>query len=124
MNKVMHNQRKKLEIVTQDMEIHEETGLPIGKIQIKTRKKNAEIIFGIFNSIFEIDIKSKNKYFFLFYISKFFRHIIWRNGRTTCFHIHKTKIELAIVNNSLFVVNFIIKLDLNSTLTFKNSFHC
>jgi hypothetical protein len=50
MNKVMRNQRKKLEIVTQDMEIHEE-GLPIGKIQIKTRKKNAEMIFGIFNSI-------------------------------------------------------------------------
>jgi hypothetical protein len=40
------------------MEIHEETGLPIGKIQIK-REKNAEMIFGIFNSIFEIDIKIK-----------------------------------------------------------------
>jgi hypothetical protein len=38
------------------MEIHEETGLPIGKIQIKTRK--TEMIFGIFN-IFEIDIKIK-----------------------------------------------------------------
>jgi hypothetical protein len=30
------------------MEIHEETGLPIGKIQIK-REKNAEMIFDIFN---------------------------------------------------------------------------
>jgi hypothetical protein len=50
MNKVMRIiKEKKLEIVTQDMEIHEETGLPIGKIQIKTRKKNAEMIFGIFN---------------------------------------------------------------------------
>jgi hypothetical protein len=39
MNKVMRViKEKKLEIVTQDMEIHEE-GLPIGKIQIKTRKK-------------------------------------------------------------------------------------
>jgi hypothetical protein len=37
---------------------NEETGLPIGKIQIK-KKKNAEMIFGIFNSIFEIDIKIK-----------------------------------------------------------------
>jgi hypothetical protein len=39
MNKSCDNQRKKLEIVTQDMEIHEETGLPIGKIQIKREKK-------------------------------------------------------------------------------------
>jgi hypothetical protein len=47
MNKVMRViKEKKLEIVTQDMEIHEE-GLPIGKIQIKTRKKNAEMIFDI-----------------------------------------------------------------------------
>jgi hypothetical protein len=37
---------------------NEETGLPIGKID-KTRKKNAEMIFDIFNSIFEIDIKIK-----------------------------------------------------------------
>jgi hypothetical protein len=48
---------KKLEIVTQEMEINENSGLPIGKIEIKTRKKNAEIIFDIFNSIFEISIK-------------------------------------------------------------------
>jgi hypothetical protein len=41
------------------MEINEETGLPIGKIQIKHEKKNAEMIFDIFNSIFEIDIKIK-----------------------------------------------------------------
>jgi uncharacterized YigZ family protein len=59
-NKVMRMiKEKKLEIVTQDMEIHEETGLPFGKIQIKTRKKNAEMIFDIFNSMFEIDIKIK-----------------------------------------------------------------
>jgi hypothetical protein len=39
------------------MEINEDTGLPIGKIKIKTRKKNADMIFDIFNSLFEIDIK-------------------------------------------------------------------
>lgn len=58
MNKVMRViKEKKLEIVTQEMEINGETGLPIGKIELKTRKKNAEMIFDIFNSIFEIDIK-------------------------------------------------------------------
>lgn len=58
MNKVMRViKEKKLEIVTQEMEINENSGLPIGKIEIKTRKKNAEIIFDIFNSIFEISIK-------------------------------------------------------------------
>lgn len=58
MNKVMRViKEKKLEIVTQEMEIDENSGLPIGKIEIKTRKKNAEIIFDIFNSIFEISIK-------------------------------------------------------------------
>jgi hypothetical protein len=31
--------------------------LPIGKIVVKTRKKNAEMIFDTFNSLFEIDIK-------------------------------------------------------------------
>ena len=60
MNKVMRViKEKKLEIVTQEMEINEETGLPIGKIEVKTRKKNAEMIFDIFNSLFEIDIKIK-----------------------------------------------------------------
>jgi uncharacterized YigZ family protein len=60
MNKVMRViKEKKLEIVSQEMEIMEETGLPIGLIEIKTRKKNAEKIFDIFNSIFEIDIKIK-----------------------------------------------------------------
>jgi hypothetical protein len=39
------------------MEINQDSGLPIGKIEIKTRKKNAETIFDIFNSMFEIDIK-------------------------------------------------------------------
>jgi uncharacterized YigZ family protein len=58
MNKVMRViKEKKLEIVTQEMEINENSGLPIGKIEIKTRKKNAEIIFDIFNSIFEVSIK-------------------------------------------------------------------
>ena len=58
MNKVMRViKEKKLEIVTQEMEINEISGQPIGKIEIKTRKKNAEIIFDIFNSIFEINIK-------------------------------------------------------------------
>jgi uncharacterized YigZ family protein len=59
-NKVMRViKEKKLEIVSQEMEIIEETGLPIGLIEIKTRRKNAEMIFDIFNSIFEIDIKIK-----------------------------------------------------------------
>lgn len=58
MNKVMRViKEKKLEIVAQEMEINQDTGLPIGKIEIKTRKKNAETIFDIFNSMFEIDIK-------------------------------------------------------------------
>jgi uncharacterized YigZ family protein len=57
MNKVMRViKEKKLEIVTQEMEINEISGQPIGKIEIKTRKKNAEMIFDIFNSIFEINI--------------------------------------------------------------------
>ena len=60
MNKVMRViKEKKLEIVTQEMKMAEETGLPIGLIEIKIRKKNAEMIFDIFNSIFEIDIKTK-----------------------------------------------------------------
>ena len=58
MNKVMRViKEKKLEIVAQEMEINQNSGLPIGKIEIKTRKKNAETIFDIFNSMFEIDIK-------------------------------------------------------------------
>ena len=58
MNKVMRViKEKKLEIVNQEMEINETSGLPEGKIEIKTRKKNAEIIFDIFNSMFEITIK-------------------------------------------------------------------
>jgi uncharacterized YigZ family protein len=57
MNKVMRViKEKNLEIVSQEMKITEETGLPIGLIEIKTRKKNAEMIFDIFNSIFQIDI--------------------------------------------------------------------
>ncbi|MFV5702818.1 IMPACT family protein [Flavobacterium sp. XS2P12] len=58
MNKVMRIiKEKRLEIVTQEMEINENSGLPIGKIEIKTRKKNAEMVFDIFNLMFEIDIK-------------------------------------------------------------------
>ena len=57
MNKVMRViKEKKLEIVSQEMEIDEITTLPMGKIEIKTRKKNAEMIFDIFNSMFEIKI--------------------------------------------------------------------
>lgn len=57
MNKVMRViKEKKLEIVSQEMEMKEETALLIGIIEIKTRKKNAEMIFDIFNSIYEIDI--------------------------------------------------------------------
>ena len=57
MNKVMRViKEKKLEIISQEMEINEDSGLPIGKIEIKTRKKNAEMVFDIFKSMFEIDI--------------------------------------------------------------------
>jgi uncharacterized YigZ family protein len=57
MNKVMRViKEKKLDIVSQEMEIDEDTDLPIGKIVIKTRKKNAEMVFDIFKSLFEIDI--------------------------------------------------------------------
>lgn len=57
MNKVMRViKEKKLEMVSQKMEINEITTLPIGKIELKTRKKNAEVIFDIFNSMFEIKI--------------------------------------------------------------------
>lgn len=52
MNKVMRIiKEKNLEIISQKMEMNCE-------IKLATRKKNAEIIFGIFNSLFEIDIKT------------------------------------------------------------------
>ena len=58
MNKVMRIiKEKKLKIVSQEMEIKENSGLPWGKMEIKIRKKNAEKIFDIFKSMFEIDIK-------------------------------------------------------------------
>ncbi|MCD9574216.1 IMPACT family protein [Flavobacterium soyae] len=58
MNKVMRViKEKKLEIISQEMEIDEGSGLPIGKIMTKARKKNAESIFDIFDLMFEIDIK-------------------------------------------------------------------
>lgn len=58
MNKVMRViKEKKLEITSQEMEIDENSGLPIGKIITKTRKKNAESIFSTFDLMFEIDIK-------------------------------------------------------------------
>ena len=58
MNKVMRViKEKKLDIVTQTMELEEDSGIALGKIEIKTRKKNAELIFDIFNNLFEIQIK-------------------------------------------------------------------
>lgn len=58
MNKAMRViKEKKLEFVKQEMEMDADSGFPIGKIEIKTRKKNAEIIFDIFNSLYEIHIK-------------------------------------------------------------------
>ncbi|MET0760041.1 MAG: YigZ family protein [Flavobacterium sp.] len=51
MNKVMRViKEKNLEIITQKMELSCE-------IEIATRKKNAEMVFDIFNSLFEITIK-------------------------------------------------------------------
>ena len=58
MNKVMRViKEKKIAIVSQKMEINPDSGLPEGEIEIKIRKKNAEMIFDIFNSIYEINIK-------------------------------------------------------------------
>jgi putative IMPACT (imprinted ancient) family translation regulator len=58
MNKVMRViKEKKLEILSQEMEIDQDSELPIGKIITKTRKKNAEMVFDIFNLMFEINIK-------------------------------------------------------------------
>lgn len=52
-NKVMRIiKEKNMDIVNQKMEMSCE-------IEIKTRKKNAEQVFDIFNSLFEIDIKAK-----------------------------------------------------------------
>lgn len=51
MNKVMRViKEKNLEIISQKMEIS-------CQIEITTRKKNAEMVFGIFNQMFEIEIK-------------------------------------------------------------------
>jgi uncharacterized YigZ family protein len=58
MNKVMRViKEKKLDIVSQTMELEEDSGIALGKIEIKTRKKNAELIFDIFDNLFEIEIK-------------------------------------------------------------------
>ena len=58
MNKVMRViKEKKLDIVTQTMELEEDSEQTLGKIEVKTRKKNAEMIFDIFDKLFEIDIK-------------------------------------------------------------------
>ena len=60
MNKVMRViKEKKLEVVSQEMEINEITTLPIGKTEIKTRKKNAEEIFDIFSALYPVEIKYK-----------------------------------------------------------------
>lgn len=60
MNKVMRIiKEKKITIVTQEIELDTETELPKGKIEIKIRKKNAEMVFDIFNSVYEIKIESK-----------------------------------------------------------------
>jgi hypothetical protein len=64
-----------------------------GKIQINI-EKNAEMIFDIFFSIYIWNRHKEANIFLNPYIFKSFSAHIWRNGRTTCFHIHKTKIEL------------------------------
>ena len=54
MNKVMRViKEKNLEIVAQKMELSCE-------IEIATRKKNAEVIFDIFETMFEVDVKRKD----------------------------------------------------------------
>lgn len=58
MNKIMKViKEKNLEITHQKMEINPKSNLPIGKIEIKTRKMNSKTIFDVFNSMFEIEIQ-------------------------------------------------------------------
>jgi uncharacterized YigZ family protein len=58
MNKVKRViKEKNINIVTQTMELEEDSEQTLGKIEVKTRKKNAEMIFDIFDKLFEIDIK-------------------------------------------------------------------
>lgn len=58
MNKVMRViKEKKLEILEQQLEIDKDTQLAMGKIVISSRKKNAEMVFDTFSSIYEIIIK-------------------------------------------------------------------
>ncbi|MDQ5929441.1 MAG: hypothetical protein QG594_1220, partial [Bacteroidota bacterium] len=60
MNKAMRViKEQKLTIVGQEMEINPQTGLPMGKIEVKTRQKNAQNVSKIFESIYEIDVKIK-----------------------------------------------------------------
>ena len=55
MNKVMRIiKEKNLQIVSQKMEMDCE-------IEVKTRKKNAEMVFDIFDSMFEIQIEKKGQ---------------------------------------------------------------
>jgi hypothetical protein len=44
-------------MLSQEMAMVEETGLPIGLVEI--HEKKCQMIFDIFNSLFEIDIKIK-----------------------------------------------------------------
>ncbi|MEY4432317.1 MAG: hypothetical protein RLZZ44_447 [Bacteroidota bacterium] len=58
MNQVMRIiKEKKLDVVSQTMELEDNSEIVTGKIVIKTRKKNAEFIFDIFDNLFEIEIK-------------------------------------------------------------------
>ena len=58
MNKVMRViKEKNINIVTQTMELAEDSEQTLGKIEVKTRKKKAEMIFDIFDNLFEIEIK-------------------------------------------------------------------
>lgn len=60
MNKVMRViKEKQLHIVNQEMEIDAQTNVLIGKIECSIRKKNAERVFDIFESMFEIQIEKK-----------------------------------------------------------------
>jgi Holliday junction resolvase len=54
MNKVMRViKEKNLDIVAQKMEMNCE-------IEVKTRKKNAEMVFDIFNSLYPVGVKIKD----------------------------------------------------------------
>lgn len=60
MNRVMRViKEKQIEIEQQEVEINPENHLPMAKIDCSVRKKNAEMVFDIFESMFEIEVQKE-----------------------------------------------------------------